>query len=458
MKSYSDHAEDIQIAYIGGGSRGWARGLMSDLAREKALSGTVRLYDIDHEAAVENEKIGNALMSRADIRGGWKFEVRDSLKEALTGADFVIISILPGTFEEMRSDVHTPEKYGIWQSVGDTVGAGGIIRALRTVPMYVEIAGAIRDYSPNAWVINYTNPMTMCVRTLYKVFPQVKAFGCCHEVFGTQKLLAKMLEDMKGIQGVARADIKINVLGINHFTWLDSAHYLDMDLMPVYREFVNKYYEKGFTDTERGHWMNDSFACAQRVKFDLFRRYGVIAAAGDRHLAEFCPGKWYLKDPEMVREWMFGLTTVDWRINDLQERLAKTRRLLSGEEQFELKETGEDGVRQIKALAGLGTLVTNVNLPNAGQMADVPLGAVVETNAVFSADSVRPVMAGRLPDPVQGLVIRHVYNQETTVEAAMAGNYDLAFSAFANDPSMSLSLSDSRKLFDEMVENTKAYL
>ena len=186
MKTFADHAENIQIAYIGGGSRGWARGLMSDLAREKSLSGTVRLYDIDREAAAENEQIGNALMAREDVRGGWKFQVSESLREALTGADFVIISILPGTFAEMASDVHAPEKYGVYQSVGDTVGPGGIVRGLRTIPMYVEIAQAIRDYSPRAWVINYTNPMTMCVRTLYLVFPHMRAFGFCLEVFVSQ--------------------------------------------------------------------------------------------------------------------------------------------------------------------------------------------------------------------------------------------------------------------------------
>ena len=459
MKTFADHAENIQIAYIGGGSRGWARGLMSDLAREKSLSGTVRLYDIDREAAAENEQIGNALMAREDVRGGWKFQVSESLREALTGADFVIISILPGTFTEMASDVHAPEKYGVYQSVGDTVGPGGIVRGLRTIPMYVEIAQAIRDYSPRAWVINYTNPMTMCVRTLYRVFPQIRAFGCCHEVFGTQKLLAAMLADMRGIQGAERADVKINVLGINHFTWLDSVHYRDMDLMPVYREFVDKYYETGFEENvEKGHWMNNTFVCAHRVKFDLFRRYGVIAAAGDRHLAEFCPGAWYLKDPETVKSWEFGLTPVSWRVEELKKRLEKTRRLLSGEEKYELKETGEDGVRQIKALAGLGTLVTNVNLPNVGQMEGVPLGAVVETNAVFTSGTVHPVTAGRLPDPVQGLVTRQIYNQETTVEAALKKDYELAFAAFVNDPLMTASLSDARKLFTEMLDNTRKYL
>ena len=101
-----------------------------------------------------------------------------------------MISIMPGTFDEMESDVHAPEKFGIYQSVGDTTGPGAVMRALRTIPMFEEFAAAIREYCPQAWVINYTNPMTVCVKTLYRVFPKIKAFGCCHEVFGTQKLLA----------------------------------------------------------------------------------------------------------------------------------------------------------------------------------------------------------------------------------------------------------------------------
>ena len=103
-------ASDITIAYIGGGSRGWARGFMSDLAVEKRLSGTVRLYDIDRAAAQDNETIGNALMARSDIGGGWRFATTDTLEQALEGADFAVISILPGTFQEMASDVHAPEK------------------------------------------------------------------------------------------------------------------------------------------------------------------------------------------------------------------------------------------------------------------------------------------------------------------------------------------------------------
>lgn len=454
----NNRVDDINIAYIGGGSRGWAWGLMSDLAMEESLSGTVKLYDIDFKAAHDNEVIGNRLKGRDDVKGKWDYVAVKSLEEALTGADFIVISILPGTFDEMESDVHAPEKYGIYQSVGDTVGPGGLVRALRTIPMYVEIAEAIKKYAPKAWVINYTNPMTLCTRTLYKVFPEIKAFGCCHEVFGTQKVLAAALKEVKGIEGVQREEINVNVLGINHFTWLDKASYKGMDLMPVYKEFVDKYYEEGYQDDNRGHWMNNSFVSANRVKFDLFRRYGIIAAAGDRHLAEFVPGSWYLKNPEVVKSWMFGLTTVAWRKNDLKERLAKSKALVDGEKNFELNATGEEGVRQIKALLGLGDIVTNVNIPNHGQMKDIPEGAVVETNAVFRKDSITPVVAGKLPNPVQSLVARHVYNQETILEAALTKNKELAFAAFVNDPLVNISLEDARKLFNEMLHNTKKYL
>ena len=154
MKYSDNKVKDIQIAYIGGGSRGWAWTFMTDLALEDQISGTIRLYDIDGGAAKNNEVIGNRLMQRDDAKGDWKFETSASLKDALTGCDFVVISILPGTFDEMESDVHLPERLGIYQSVGDTAGPGGMVRALRTIPMFVEIAGAIKEYAPKAWVIN----------------------------------------------------------------------------------------------------------------------------------------------------------------------------------------------------------------------------------------------------------------------------------------------------------------
>ena len=148
MEYERKNCSDIQICYIGGGSQGWAWKLMSDLYLEEALSGTIRLYDIDMDAAKANEAIGNRLFAYEGAKSKWNFVTASSLEEGLKGADFVIISILPATFEEMRSDVHAPEEYGIYQSVGDTVGPGGLFRALRTIPMYEVIANAIKEYCP----------------------------------------------------------------------------------------------------------------------------------------------------------------------------------------------------------------------------------------------------------------------------------------------------------------------
>lgn len=454
--NYTEHntVENLKIAYVGGGSRGWAWGLMSDLANATDISGEVCLYDIDFQAAKNNEIIGNSIARTYPEHNNFSYKAVETLDEALEGADFVVISILPGTFDEMESDVHAPEKYGIYQSVGDTVGPGGIIRALRTIPMFEVIANAIRRNCPDAWVINYTNPMSVCVRTLYRVFPEIKAFGCCHEVFGTQNFLAKILKE-QGNENVSRQDIKINVLGINHFTWITSAHYKNLDLFPIYRQYCKKNHEIGCDD---GKWINDPFRFCEKVKMDLFLRYGVIAAAGDRHLAEFCPGKWYLNNPETVKKWKFGLTPVSHRKKDLQNRLEKSRQYLNGEKVFELKKTGEEGVLQIRAILGLGDIVTNVNLPNYGQISNLPSDAIVETNAYFTCNSVTPVIAGAIPNNIMSLISPQVYNQECTVQAGLSRDLELAYNTFMKDPLVTIGFEEGRKLFDEMVDNTAAYL
>ncbi|MNI29092.1 Alpha-galacturonidase [compost metagenome] len=356
----------------------------------------------------------------------------------------------------MESDVHEPEKYGIYQAVGDTTGPGGLVRALRTIPMYVDIAQAIEQYSPDAWVFNYTNPMTLCTRTLFEVFPKIKALGCCHEIFGVQGLLIRMLRDLKGIEGVHRDDIQVNVLGINHFTWIDQATYQNMDLFPLYQEFVDKYYETGF-EHNKDAWITNTYTAANRVKFDLFRRYGLIAAAGDRHLAEFMP-PWYLKDPERVRSWKFGLTTVQSRVEKHIATVAYYRKLISGEEKLPLKASGEEEVRQLKGLIGLQSFVTNINVPNVGQMKGIPLGTVIETNAVFSANSLRPVYAGELPIEVNNLVLQHALNQELILKASLQKDKGLAFKAFVSDPLVNIDIDQAEMLFESMLQNTKSYL
>lgn len=459
MRYNGSKVEDIKIAYVGGGSRGWAWGLMSDLMTCGDISGAVWLYDIDMQAARNNEVIGNRFNQAKGAKTTWQYKAVETLEQALTGADFVILSILPGTFDEMESDVHAPEKYGIYQSVGDTTGPGGILRAMRTIPMYEVIAEAIKACCPQAWVINYTNPMTLCVKTLYRVFPEIKAFGCCHEVFGTQKFLAEVVQEELDIPAVERHEIKVNPVGVNHFTWLTQAWYRDVDLFPVYRAYCEKHPDgRGGDGPADSNWMNNAFACDEKVKMDLFQRFGQIAAAGDRHLAEFCEGKWYLESPERVREMHFGLTPVSWRKEDLRKRLERSARLVSGEEEVEISGTGEEGVNQIRALLGLTELVTNVNIPNRGQIPNLPLGAVVETNAVFRAGSLTPVFAGEIPQSIYPLVARICGEQEILSDTIARRDVEGIFQAFANDPLVTCGLEDARRLFEEMCDNTRGYL
>ncbi len=225
MKQEKNMCKDIKIAYIGGGSRGWSWGLMSDLARTENMSGTVYLYDIDRQAAADNEIIGNS------VKGdNFNYISVDTIGEALEGADFVIISILPGTFDEMAVDVHTAEEFGIYQSVGDTTGIGGIMRALRALPMFFGFGEEVKKHCPDAFVINYTNPMALCVAALYRAFPEIKCFGCCHEVFGTKNFLKEIVEQKFGYENLTRDDIKINVLGVNHFTWITQAYFRNIEI------------------------------------------------------------------------------------------------------------------------------------------------------------------------------------------------------------------------------------
>ena len=204
----------IKICYIGGGSKLWARIFMNDLALSSYIEGEIALYDIDIAAAKRNEAIGNRISNHKEARSFWLYKVYENIDDALRNSDVVLISILPGTFKEMYSDVHAPEEYGVYQSVGDTTGPGGILRAMRTVPIYEFFAKKIEEICPSSWVINLTNPMSICVKTLYDVFPNIKAFGCCHEVFHAQDLLKDVAKEILHIDELSRKDISFDVSGI----------------------------------------------------------------------------------------------------------------------------------------------------------------------------------------------------------------------------------------------------
>ena len=452
----------IKLTYIGGGSKLWARVFMNDLALTEGLSGEIALYDIDIEAARRNRKIGERINAHPDTVSRWDYVVYEDLESALSGADFVACSILPGTFDQMAVDVHAPEKYGIWQSVGDTAGPGGILRAMRTVPIYEGFAGAIQKCCPDAWVINLTNPMTMCCRTLFDTFPGIKAFGCCHEVFNAEDFLCCVISEQLGVPRPDRHELVIDASGINHFTWITEARWQDVDVLSLLPGFMEKYFDKGY-DEKPGFppdgFNTDPFHYGNRVKMDLFRKYGVLAAAGDRHLVEFLPNSQYLAGPETVDKWLFHLTTVDYRRADQKRKIAELEAIAAGELSARPHKSAEELIQLMKAILGFGTVVSNANTPNRGQMRDLPLGAVVEVNHVFDNNCVRPIVANPLPAPVMDLLRPCVESLELCYQGIKTRDLNLIFEAFMAQPMVcDLSRSDGERLFREMVEGTRAYL
>ncbi len=455
--------KNIKIAYIGGGSKMWARVFMYDLALTEGLCGEIALYDIDIPAARRNAKIGERLNAHPAAVSRWKYTVCERIEQALDGADFVALSILPGTLDEMAADVHLPEKYGVYQSVGDTVGPGGVMRAMRTVPIYEYFAHSIKQCCPQAWVINLTNPMTVCTRALYDVFPQIKAFGCCHEVFHAQEFLACVAHEQLGVPLPDRREINIDASGINHFTWITEAYYKDVDLLKLLPSFAEKFFREGYCEQKgRGrldHLGADPFLYGNKVKMELYFRYGALAAAGDRHLVEFMPPEWFLSDPAAAEKWGYHLTGVDFRKKQQAERVAESEQLASGEKEIDLVRSDEECVDLIRALLGETKIISNANVPNAGQTPYLPSGVITETNCVFYRNSVKPVLSSPLPPAAAALVQYNSANTEALYHGIKTRDAEEIFSSFLNQPLLCrLSADSARSLFREMADATQNYL
>ncbi|AUH34344.1 alpha-galactosidase [Paracoccus tegillarcae] len=447
----------VTIAYIGGGSLNWAFRLMADLAHDTTLAAHVRLYDIDHAAAERNARIGARF---AEVSKGQPatYQAVPDIAQALAGADVVVVSILPGQFDDMAQDVDIPARFGILQSVGDTVGPGGFFRALRSIPMIAQIARDIRDHAPEAWVCNLTNPMSVLTGAMYSAFPEIKLWGECHEVTKLRHQVAWIANNEAGGPQVSHRDVIVNVLGINHFTFVDAIGLKGRDMLPAYQEFVNQHGNSGWSsrepDPEDDH--DTYFMDRSRVKFDLYRRIGIPAAAGDRHLAEFMPQGDYL---DTHADWGFALTPVAYRMRDRDSKRERAAALAAGQGTPQAERSDEALVDQIKGLLGLGHFVSNVNLPNRGQIDGLPHGTIVETNALFSSLGVTPLVAGRLPDALQTITADHAARQTALTQAVMTASWGDLFDLFRSDP-LVVPLSDAcaKDLFVEMVQATAHHL
>jgi len=436
--------KSTNICIIGGGSRQWAISFMKDLMLKEMTSGHIALYDIDAEAAKNNEAVARRMFKINNAENRFTVDAVNTAEEGLKGADLVIMSIEPGDTKLRYGDLVIPEQYGILQTVGDTTGPGGLFRAKRALPVFFEYARLIEKCCPDAWVINYTNPMTLCTAALYKAFPKIKAFGCCHEVFHLEEFIAHLAEKWFNVEKIDRHEINVNITGVNHFTWFTKASYKGIDLMPRLKELaktaVNDKTEKAKERIKEEKW----FDCDQLISLELLRRFGALAAAGDRHLAEFVP--WFLEDEAKLHTYGVIRTPYSWREAEAKRKREKQ----FTDEELIAKPSGEEGVEIMRALMGDIELVTNMNMPNIGQITYLPRGHIVETNGIISNNSVRPLTAEEPPKAVQALISRIASEQEIALEAIWENDDEKLFEAFLLDPLMKLPIDRAKELFDKM--------
>lgn len=434
-----------RICFIGGGSYNWMPKLLGDLALTPDLEGTVVLHDLNATALADIEHYGRKAFAQTGAH--FAIETTTDLTEALQGAEFVVVTITTGGLETMRLDLDIPEKYGIYQSVGDTVGPGGLSRALRNVPVMANIARQMQEHCPNAWLLNLTNPMTVLTRVVGLTAPKLKVVGLCHELFGVRAGLIRMF-------GGTPSDFEMRVAGINHLIWVLDMTIRGQDGLRMVRNFVDSR-EPLPLGQSRGSW-HEPFVDRWKLKLELFDTYGALPAAGDRHLAEFF--SYYLTDATgQGEDYGVLLTKIPHREQQVASARAAVRGANAGGALTGLTRSHEATADIVSAVANGRSVRTIVNLPNTGQIDNLPRGAVVETLAEITSAGAQPLTVGALPLGVLSTVQPHVTNQEMIAVASLEGDRRLALQAMANDPLVP-NLGVARSMLDDLLRAHAEFL
>jgi len=425
---------DRSIVLIGAGSTVFTPGLMADLVGNRTFDGwTVHLVDLNAEAAEVMARVGRRLaeVCGADVT----FVPHTDRREALPGARIVTTTIAVGAAEGWGLDLEVPGAYGVVQTVGDSVGPVGVLRALRHVPELVAIARDVADLAPQAQLVNYSNPLTANVRGV-TAETGVPTIGLCH---GTMHTLAKLNADL----GLAdRADeVHATFAGLNHLCWLLDYRLGTEDLYPRLAALVQQHAERAGgrdapTSGEEGVHLP--------VSADLLRTFGRYPAPGDRHVAEFFG--WYLRSsdgtPVDEDHLPWGLQqgrddTIRYigQKADLWERLHDQA---DGRVPVDGARRDQEAERLVSIAEALVTgrehVELAVNVPNRGAIANLPDDAVVEVPAVVGAAGVVPLRVGPLPPAIAAVLTSRALQQELTVQAALRGDRELAVQALALDP------------------------
>lgn len=403
------------VAFVGAGSVEFTTDLLTDLSRwDSEMPMTWRLHDIDEQRLATAAGVARALVSQRGLRA--VVETHPQRRSALDGADAVVVTVMIGGLEATRADLTIPAELGLRQTIGDTLGVGGIFRGLRSAGFYRGLADDVRALCPQAWVLNYTNPMAINMGFLHAVAPDVKVLGLCHSVHWTMETLSEIV-------GVPLAETTFRAAGVNHQSWVLDWRRGDEDLYPRLDAAIA-------ADPQ----------LARRVRVDMYRRLGVFPTESSEHSSEYVP--WYLRSDAEVERLRLQPGEYLGISEDNAEEYARTREALARGEAPEFATEAVEYAPQIIAALGTGTPVdVYATVANDGLIDHLPAGAPVEVPVTVDADGVRPVAVGALPPVCAALNRRFLDVVDHTVRAAVTQDPALVRHAALLDPNTSASLT-----------------
>ena len=432
-----------KIAFIGAGSLGFTRELVRDLLTFPLLEdATLALMDIDAERLGFAERAVRSIVEQG--RHPAKVEAALDRVETLRDADYVLCTILAGGVEVWRHDIEIPKQYGVDLNVGDTRGPGGIFRALRTIPVMLDICRDMERYCPDAYLLNYTNPMAMLCRAVQRE-TSVKVTGLCHSVQGTAEMLARWI-------GAPMREVTYLCAGINHQAWYLKYEWNGRDAYPLIRRAV----------MERPEIYQE-----EPVRNEMFLHLDYYMSESSGHNSEYVP--WFRKRPDLIEKYCARGT--GWNPGEhayiLKEYEQTERAWRQRVEQWFAEgapiplERGEEyAACIINALAGGEPYEFNGNVANTGLITNLPPGACVEVPVFANRRGLNPIHVGALPPQCAALTALNAGIEEMAVEAGVTGDPRLVFQAILHDPLTAavLSMAEIKDLTNAMFRQNKAHL
>ncbi|MFW6133803.1 MAG: alpha-glucosidase/alpha-galactosidase [Planctomycetota bacterium] len=453
-----------KITFLGAGSAVFAKNILGDaMLAEPLRDAEIALYDIDAERLEDSRTIlahlnRNINEDRATITAHCGPEQRG---EALRGADYVVNAIQVGGYDPGTvRDFEIPKKYGLRQTIGDTLGIGGIFRALRTIPVMQDFARDIERLCPDAWLLNYTNPMSMVTGAVL-AGTDVRAVGLCHSV---QSCAAGLLRMLGMDEAVGKLQWKI--AGINHQGWLLEITDGGRDLYPRIKrraaELVAEVRRRGVKEVlaesdrkmkEDGSTLPERHVVGDMVRLEVMRHFGYYVTESSEHTAEYVP--WFIKSsrPELIEEFNIPLDEYPRRCERLMRRWAERREELLND-QLTHHRTHEYGSRIMEAMETDEPFRFGGNVLNTGLIDNLPAGACVEVACLADRNGVTPTHAGPLPEQCAAVNRTNVNVHLLTVEAALRRKRDAIYQAAMMDPhtAAELTLDRIRDLCDDLLE------